>query len=138
MTIRPAIEAVTKGRNGVGAFVLQCKKMDFHYCDWAGSSKGMNSFIKSHLPNFAAAHPEIEVTVSPRPTKHPIVSAHYINGNTRTVCVRSLHPNQIQQKVELLRDSTGERNKKYSKPVKSINESVRGVWSPYHGKGMTV
>ncbi len=28
-------------QNGVGAFILQCKKLDFHYCDWAGSSKGM-------------------------------------------------------------------------------------------------
>ena len=28
-------------QNGVGAFILQCKRMDFHYCDWAGSSKGM-------------------------------------------------------------------------------------------------
>lgn len=28
-------------QNGLGAFVLQCKKLDFHYCDWAGSSKGM-------------------------------------------------------------------------------------------------
>ncbi|KAL2289172.1 hypothetical protein FJTKL_02964 [Diaporthe vaccinii] len=97
-----------------------------------------SSFIKSLLPRFAAAHPEIEVIVSPRPTKHPIVSAHYINGNTRAVCVKNLHANQIQQKVELLRDSTGERNKRYSKPVKSINESVRGIWSPYHGQGLTV
>lgn len=28
-------------QNGVGAFILQCKRLDFHYCDWAGSSKGM-------------------------------------------------------------------------------------------------
>lgn len=49
-----------------------------------------------------------------------------------------MHANQIQNKVELLRDSTGERNKKYSKPVRSINESVRGVWSPHHGSGLTV
>jgi len=28
-------------QNGVGAFILQCKKLDIHYCDWAGSSKGM-------------------------------------------------------------------------------------------------
>jgi hypothetical protein len=28
-------------QNGVGAFILQCKKMDFHFCDWAGSSRGM-------------------------------------------------------------------------------------------------
>ena len=28
-------------QNGLGAFILQCRKLDFHYCDWAGSSKGM-------------------------------------------------------------------------------------------------
>jgi large subunit ribosomal protein L43 len=97
-----------------------------------------SSFIKSLLPKFAAAHPEIEITVSPRPTKHPIVKAHYINGNMRAVCTRNMHPNQIQQKVELLRDSTGEKNKKYKTPVRSINESVRGIWSPYHGTGISV
>lgn len=90
------------------------------------------------LPKFAAAHPEIEITVSPRPTKHPIVNAHYINGNRRTICVRNLHANQVQGKAELLRDSTGEQNRRTKKPVKSFNESVRGIWSPYHGKGMTV
>jgi len=46
--------------------------------------------------------------------------------------------NQIMNKAELLRDSTGEQNRRTNKPVKSINESVRGVWSPYHGNGMTV
>jgi len=28
-------------QNGVGAFILQCKRLDFHYCDNWGSSKGM-------------------------------------------------------------------------------------------------
>ena len=28
-------------QNGVGAFIRQCRRLDFHYCDWAGSSKGM-------------------------------------------------------------------------------------------------
>lgn len=97
-----------------------------------------SSFIQKLLPKFAAAHPEIEITVSPRPSKHPIVNAHYVNGNRRTVCVRNLHANQVQGKAELLRDSTGERNRRTKKPVKSFNESVRGIWSPYHGKGMTV
>ena len=26
-------------QNGVGAHILQCKKLDFHYCDNGGSSK---------------------------------------------------------------------------------------------------
>lgn len=34
-------DAITCTQNGVGAFILQCKRLDFHYCDWAGSSRGL-------------------------------------------------------------------------------------------------
>lgn len=137
MTIR-AQKVVSVGRNGVGAFILQCKRLDFHYSDWQGSSKGMNGFIKSLLPQFAAAHPQIEITVSPRPQKHPVVIGHYINGREKPICVRNLEPLQVLQKVKLLRDASGEKLKKVRKPVSSVNESVRGIWSPYHGNGMQV
>ena len=35
----------------------------------------------------------------------------------------------------MLRDSTGEKNKKVKagKTVASVNEGVRGIWSPMHG-----
>ncbi|KAJ4304145.1 39S ribosomal protein L51, mitochondrial [Collariella sp. IMI 366227] len=137
MTIR-ALTQISTGRNGVGAFVLQCKKIDIHYCDWAGSSRGMNGFIKSLLPKFAAAHPQIELTVSPRPAKHPVLIAQYINGREKAVCVRNMEPYEILKKAELLRDASGEKLKRTHKPVTSINPSVRGVWSPYHGEGMRV
>ena len=67
-----------------------------------------------------------------------MIVGSYINGQERAICVRNLDANQILKKAELLRDATGEKNKKFSKPVSSINASVRGVWSPYHGKGMKV
>ncbi|RWA09350.1 hypothetical protein EKO27_g5748 [Xylaria grammica] len=137
MTIR-ALEKVSVGQNGVGAFILQCIKMDIHYCDQSGSSRGMNSFIKSELSKFAALNPQIEFAVSPRPRKHPLIIGHYINGKQKSICVRNMHALQILKKVELLRDSSGEKTKKVNKPVTSINESVRGVWSPYHGNGMPV
>jgi len=38
-----------KTQNGVGAFVLQCHKLSFHYCDWAGSSRGMKYVYPSCL-----------------------------------------------------------------------------------------
>ncbi|TAQ84619.1 hypothetical protein B7494_g7050 [Chlorociboria aeruginascens] len=126
------------GQNGVGAFILQCKRLDFHYCDWAGSSKGMNSFLKNALSKFAAANPQIEMTVSPRPRKHPVIIGHYINGREKAICVRNLQKEQILKKAELLRDASGEKLRKVTKPIKSINESVRGVWSPYHGGGIHV
>lgn len=49
-----------------------------------------------------------------------------------------MQPYEILKKATLLRDSNGEKNKRTVKPVQSINESVRGVWSPYHGNGLRV
>ncbi|KAL2838817.1 mitochondrial ribosomal protein L43 [Aspergillus pseudoustus] len=127
------IRSVTSARNGVGAFILQCKRLDFHYCDWAGSSRGMVSFLKHQLNAFAKQNPQIEIRVSPRPHKHPVIKGHYINGREKAVCVRNLEPEQIFQKVNLLKQNSGEKNKRTKKPVTSINDSVRGIWSPYHG-----
>ncbi|EAA29826.1 hypothetical protein GE21DRAFT_4929 [Neurospora crassa] len=138
MTVKALTQISSAGRNGVGAFVLQCKKLDIHYSDWAGSSRGMNGFIKSLLPKFAAANPQIEFVVSPRPAKHPILMGHYINGRTKAICVRNMEPLEILKKAELLRDASGEKPQKFKKPVTSTNPSVRGVWSPYHGQGMAV
>ncbi|KAN0079207.1 Thioredoxin-like fold [Elaphomyces granulatus] len=132
------IRSVTKGRNGVGAFILQCKRLDFHYCDWAGSSRGMLSFLQHYLPSFAKANPQIEIRVSPRPNKHPVVKGHYVNGREKVICVRKLEKEQILQKANLLKEASGEKLKRTKKPVTSLNESVRGIWSPYHGDIKTV
>ncbi|KAF2276328.1 uncharacterized protein EI97DRAFT_433166 [Westerdykella ornata] len=120
-------------QNGVGAFILQCKRLEFHYCDWAGSSRGMNAFIKSYLPRFAKNHPQIEIVVSPKPRQHPVIVGHFINGKQREVCVKNMKPEGVREQVELLRDASGEKLKRTTKPVTSINESVRGIWSPFHG-----
>ncbi|PMD58920.1 mitochondrial ribosomal protein-like protein subunit L51 [Hyaloscypha bicolor E] len=137
MTVR-GLKKVTVSQNGVGAFILQCHKLSFHYCDWAGSSRGMNSFLRNSLQRFAVANPQIEIEVSPRPRRHPVIIGHYIGGRQKAICVRNLQKEQIMQKAELLRDASGEKLKRVTKPVKSINESVRGVWSPYYGGGITV
>lgn len=97
-----------------------------------------SGFIKSLLPKFAAANPQIEFVVSPRPAKHPILMGHYINGRTKAICVRNMEPLEVLKKAELLRDASGEKPQKFKKPVTSTNPSVRGVWSPYHGQGMAV
>lgn len=58
-----------------------------------------------------------------------------MNGREKAVCVRNLEKGQILKKAELLRDASGEKLKRVNKPVRSWNESVRGVWSPLHGRG---
>ncbi|CRG84442.1 54S ribosomal protein L51, mitochondrial [Talaromyces islandicus] len=132
MTVR-GIKCITKAQNGVGAFILQCKRLEFSYCDYGGSSRGMLTFLKEELPAFARANPQIELRVAPRPNKHPVIKGHYINGGIKAVCVRNFESKDILDKVEYFKQSSGEKLKKQRKPVTSVNESVRGIWSPYHG-----
>jgi large subunit ribosomal protein L43 len=47
--------------------------------------------------------------------------------------VRNMEPTEVLKKAELLKAASGEKLRRERKPVKSLNESVRGVWSPYHG-----
>lgn len=123
-----------RAQNGVGAFILQCKRIDFHYCDWAGSSRGMNAFLQNTLPRFAKANPQIEITVSPRPRKAPVIRGHYMNGREKAICVGNMEIPEILKKAELLRDASGEKLKRTTKPVKSLNESVRGIWDQFHSQ----
>ncbi|KAJ6184247.1 hypothetical protein N7519_005548 [Penicillium mononematosum] len=121
------IRTSTAARNGAGAFILQCKRLDFHYCNWAGSSKGMVAFLEKTLPTFARENPQIEIR------KHPLIKGLYINGREKPVCVRNMEPHEILKKANLLKEASGEKLKRVKKPVTSLNESVRGIWSPYHG-----
>lgn len=93
-----------------------------------------SSFLTSHLKAFARDNPQIEVTVSPRPGRHPVLKGKYICGKEKAICVRNMEPNQILEKATLLRNASGEKLKRVTKPVKSLNESVRGIWDPFHGQ----
>ncbi|KAJ5312597.1 hypothetical protein PENANT_c007G06114 [Penicillium antarcticum] len=127
------IRTATTAQNGAGAFILQCKRLDFHFCNSGGSSRGMVAFLQNNLKAFARQNPQIEIRVSPRPQKHPLIKGLYINGREKPVCVRNLEPSEILKKANLLKEASGEKLKRTKKPVTSLNESVRGIWSPYHG-----
>ncbi|KAI7868944.1 thioredoxin-like protein [Spinellus fusiger] len=130
---------IPKTNNGVGAFVLQCKKLVFHYCEHWGSNKGMVDYIKKDLAAFAKKNPQVEILVQPRPAHHPVIRGYYLNGRDKVICARNLNPVEISQKVTLLRNSSGEKMKLLAKrPVISTTESVRGIWSPFHSNPHTI
>jgi large subunit ribosomal protein L43 len=52
--------------------------------------------------------------------------------------MRNLEKDQILKKLNMLKEASGERLKRVRKPVSSINESVRGIWSPFHGDVKTI
>ncbi|KAJ4290620.1 39S ribosomal protein L51, mitochondrial [Kalmusia sp. IMI 367209] len=129
-----AIKTLATAQNGVGAFILPCKRITFRYCDWSGSSRGMNAYLKNSLAAFAKRNPQIEISVYPKNANHPAITAYYLNGHQKSINVKNLTSEGVREKVELLRNSSPEKNKRVpSKPVSSINESVRGIWSPFHG-----
>lgn len=101
-----------------------------------------SAFLRTHLPTFARANPGIELSISPRPGKHPVLRGHYINGREKSVCVRNKTPNEILEMANFLRGNSGEKVSKSGRAgrevVRSMNESVRGVWSPFHGQRIKV
>lgn len=62
-----------------------------------------------------------------------MIKGYYMNGREKAICVRNLEKEQVLEKAVLLRNASGERLRRLTKPVKSSNESVRGIWDPFHG-----
>jgi large subunit ribosomal protein L43 len=85
------------------------------------------------LATFARENPSVQITVSPRPNKHPMLRAHYVNGRERTICARKMTTHEVHEKALILRNASGDKVKKIKDKVISQNESVRGVWDAYHG-----
>ena len=122
-------------QNGLGAYILQCTRLHLTYSDHWISSTGLKSLLSSPIfPSLTTRYPSVEFRISPRPNRHPVLKAQYINGRSKAVCVRNMSREQVAEKVEFLLGNSGTRNQRVGgKKVLSGNDSVRGVWSPMHG-----
>lgn len=48
--------------------------------------------------------------------------------------MKNLQNEGVREQAQMLRDSNGEKERKLDgRPVISVNESVRGIWDPFHG-----
>ncbi|CAG8674611.1 17883_t:CDS:2 [Acaulospora morrowiae] len=131
--IHRAKHIISRPKNGVSGFIFQCRKIEFNYCERSGSSRGMIEYLKSRLISFAKKNPQIEIIVTPRPSKHPLIRGTYLNGFQKDICVRNKEPKDISEVVQLIRDHTGYKAKgRFKKPVISTTPSVRGIWSPFN------
>ena len=91
----------------------------------------MRQLLRENLREIAKQNPAVEFVVMKK-SGHPIVQGHYANGNLKSVCVRNYEPRKIMEKIALVRDSSGAKLEKYNRAVESQNQSVRGIWSPFH------
>ncbi|CAJ0645118.1 1473_t:CDS:2 [Entrophospora sp. SA101] len=97
---------VTIAKNGVGAFILPCRMIVFNYCERGGSSRGIVEYLKNRVIDFAKENPQIEIKISPRPSKHPVIRGVYLNNKEKDICVKNMKINEIEEKVQLLKDSS--------------------------------
>ncbi|KAI3652380.1 hypothetical protein MP228_002705 [Amoeboaphelidium protococcarum] len=125
--------------NGVnGQYVNPLQKVVVQYCDLGGSSAGMREFILTRLPQWAKKNPHVEVIVQPRPFHHPHLRATYDNGHTKVVCVRNQNIKDIGERLQHYVDSVGMPLLKPRKPVYSVTESIRGIWTPFKEPALRV
>ncbi|KAK9462375.1 mitochondrial 54S ribosomal protein mL43 [Lipomyces oligophaga] len=131
MAVRAVNRGISVGRNGVGAFVLPCKRITFRFCNHSASSAGMREFLHKNLAQFAADNRGIEILVKQQ-HGHPVVIGEYMNGRTKPICVRNMSVSEISNRAQIVRDSSGKKLKRNTTFVSSTNESPRGIWSPFH------
>lgn len=94
----------------------------------------MRDFLVSNrLSQLSHELPHIQFNVVKK-SGHPLLRAEYTNGGEKVVCVRNLNIDNVEKKLKLLKDSSGEilRRRSKNQNVESLNKSVRGVWSPFH------
>lgn len=74
--------------------------------------------------------------------KHPLVTGLYAGGKEgrrKDVNLQNLDAGQVEQKVKLVVESSGEKIKSLKRrPVVSKGESARGVWSQLHAKTVDI
>ncbi|CUM52144.1 uncharacterized protein AC631_04064 [Debaryomyces fabryi] len=127
-----AIPKVSISRNGVGAYVLPCHRISVQYCNHGGSSSGIRDLLASgSLNSMASAKSKIYFDIT-KQKGHPNLVFHYNNDHTNQVSIANLPASEIMNKINEHSQATGNKLFKWNHKVLSINESVRGIWSPLH------
>ncbi|PPQ64751.1 hypothetical protein CVT26_002695 [Gymnopilus dilepis] len=131
-TMRPLFRAALRSRpaNGHASYLPAIRKLVFEYCDKWPSSAATRKYIDAHITSLAAANPHVEVVVKQRNQKEPVVRGFYVNNRDKVIPLKSLEVTAIQQKVQLLLDSSGAKIVPLKRrTVESTTESPRGIWS---------
>jgi large subunit ribosomal protein L43 len=151
---RPLFRAQLSSRpaNGHGAFIPQVRKLVFEFCNHGPSSSNTRTFLTKHLEDLARENPHVEIVVKQRNNKEPIVRGFYctfytscvslyddlmcgytVNNRDKVIPLNGFEVNGVQQKVQLLLDSSGAKIKPLKRrTVESTTEAARGIWSGLH------
>ena len=89
--------------------VRQLKELVIRYSDYDGSSRGVRDFIKANLISFAQNNPNLSVKTELKRCCHPIIRGKYLNGNSKTICIKNMEVQDIGDCVDHLRNQIGRK-----------------------------
>lgn len=110
--------------------VRQLKELVVRYSDYDGSSRGIRDWMRTELVALASTNPELTIRTELKRSTHPFLQGNYVNGNTKTIGVKNLTVEDIQNYALDLRNQHGRKmgKKGYKKPVLSSRPSIQGEW----------
>jgi large subunit ribosomal protein L43 len=89
--------------------VRQMKELVIRYSDYDGSSKGIREWLRTTVVNFAKHNPELVIKTELKRNVHPYVRGVYMNGNSKTICIKNLDTEKISGYVADLRNQIGRK-----------------------------
>jgi hypothetical protein len=89
--------------------VRQMKELVIRYSDYDGSSKGIREWLRTTVVSFAKHNPELVIKTELKRNVHPYVRGVYMNGNSKTICIKNLDTEKISGYVADLRNQIGRK-----------------------------
>jgi large subunit ribosomal protein L43 len=89
--------------------VRQLKELVIRYSDFDGSSKGVRNWMRDGLIPFAEKNPLVNIKTEKKRNVHPYVQGHYVNGNSKTICIKNISEEEIYNYILDLRNQIGRR-----------------------------
>jgi large subunit ribosomal protein L43 len=111
--------------------IFQLQKLSLVYCEHGGSSRAVRDFIGSgRIIDWAKDHPHLQVELKVRNGKHPFVQGEYLTGPPKQVTVKNEGLSQIYKVMNMLKNQSGRKIKRFNRPVITQTPSIQGVWTP--------
>ena len=119
--------------------VWQLKQLEISFCKHGGSSRGVRALISDGGPleEFRESNPQIDVKITQKANRHPVLRAHYLWGRIvkgeqvpKVIPVPNLQPSEIMDYIVQLRNQWGSKAKSWNERHWRENESVQGTWTP--------
>lgn len=109
--------------------VWQLQKLTLRYCQHSGSSRYARDLIRdTRFLQFVKDNPQIEFHSEIKSGRHPVLMGDYVTKVSKVADIKNKDMDFVLTQMARMRNTSGRKMTKISKPLKSMNPSVQGLW----------